>query len=55
MAFIVIEGRKLKMRFLWVYIVASFVTAFAFVFPLFLAMRERKLGQIELAAGKAQD
>jgi Terpene cyclase DEP1 len=48
MAFIVIEGRKLKMRFLWVYIVASFVTAFAFVFPLFLAMRERRLGQIEL-------
>jgi predicted alpha/beta superfamily hydrolase len=52
MAFIVVEGRKLNMRFLWVYIVASFVTAFAFVFPLFLAMRERKLGQIELAGGK---
>jgi len=30
----------------WLYIVLSGVTAFAFTFPLFLAMRERKLGQL---------
>lgn len=43
MAFIVIESRRLKMRFWWLYIAAAFVTAFAFVFPLFLGMRELKL------------
>jgi len=50
MAFIVIESRRLKMRFWWAYIAAAFVTAFAFVFPLFLGMRELKLRQIERAA-----
>ena len=52
MAFIVIEGRRLKMRFWWLYIAAAFVTAFAFVFPLFLAMRELRLAKHELAGGK---
>ena len=42
-AFIVLEGRRLGMRYLWAYILASGVTAFAFTFPLFLAMRERAL------------
>lgn len=40
---IVVEGRRLGMRRPWLYVVASLVTAFAFVFPLFLAMRERTL------------
>jgi uncharacterized membrane protein len=31
------------MKKLWLYIVLSGVTAFAFTFPLFLAMRERAL------------
>jgi len=52
MAFIIIEGRRLKMRFLLLYIAAAFVTAFAFVFPLFLAMRELTLHKRELAGGK---
>ena len=52
MGFIIIEGRRLKMKFLWAYIAAAFVTAFAFVFPLFLAMRELRLAKIELAGGK---
>lgn len=52
MAFIVIEGRKLSMRFGWLYIAAAFITAFAFVFPLFLAFRELRLASIELAGGK---
>jgi hypothetical protein len=52
MAFIIIEGRRLKMRFLLLYIAAAFITAFAFVFPLFLAMRELALAKRELAGGK---
>lgn len=39
--FIIIEGRRLRMRWYWLYVVGSFVTAVAFTFPLFLAMRER--------------
>jgi hypothetical protein len=41
--FIVIEGRRLGMRLWWLYIAVSFVTAVGFAFPLFLAMRERRL------------
>lgn len=39
----VIEARRLKMRHWWVYIVTTFLIAFAFACPLFLMMRERKL------------
>ena len=52
MAFLVIEGRRLKMRFLWAYIAAAFVTAFAFVFPLFLGLRSLRLAKLALASGK---
>jgi predicted alpha/beta superfamily hydrolase len=52
MTLIILEGRRLGMKNLWLYIVAAFGTAFAFVFPLFLAMRELKLQKIELAGGK---
>ena len=41
--FIILEGRRLGMRWAWVYVAASFVTAVGFTFPLFLAMRERRL------------
>lgn len=41
--FIVAESRRLGMKRAWLYIVLSLVTAFAFTFPLFLAMRERRL------------
>ncbi|MFJ6654215.1 DUF2834 domain-containing protein [Microbacterium sp. NPDC091313] len=43
--FIVAEARRLRMRRAWLYIVLSGVTAFAFTFPLFLAMRQRLLDQ----------
>lgn len=39
--FIVVEARRLGMKWGWLYVVASGLTAFAFTFPLFLAMRER--------------
>ena len=41
--FMVLEGRRLGMRLYWLYVIAAFVTAVGFTFPLFLAMRERKL------------
>ena len=48
--FIVLEGRRLGMRWYWLYIVASFVTAVGFTFPLFLAVRERQLDRREAAS-----
>ena len=43
---IVLESRRLGMRHAWLYIVLAGVTAFAFTFPLFLAMRERRLASM---------
>jgi hypothetical protein len=44
--FIILEGRRLGIRLYWLYVVASFVTAVGFTFPLFLAMRERQLARL---------
>jgi Terpene cyclase DEP1 len=41
--FMVIEGMRLKVRYWWIYIVLTFLIAFAFAFPLFLFVRERLL------------
>ncbi|WP_136709074.1 DUF2834 domain-containing protein [Agromyces sp. H66] len=41
--FIIVEARRLGMRLGWLYVVGAGVTAFAFTFPLFLAMRQRAL------------
>lgn len=41
----VVEGRRLGMRRLWLYVLATFGIAFAFACPFFLFMRERKLSQ----------
>jgi hypothetical protein len=49
--FIVVEARRLGMKRAWLYIALSLVTAFAFTFPLFLAMRERRLAAEQTAAG----
>jgi hypothetical protein len=43
--FILLEGRRLAMKHWWVYIVLTNLVAFAFAFPLFLFMRERRLEQ----------
>ena len=40
------EAKRLGMKRVWLYIVLSGVTAMAFTFPLFLAMRERKLASL---------
>ena len=51
---IVAESRRLGMRRAWWYIVLSGVTAFAFTFPLFLAMRQRRITHLARAAAPAE-
>lgn len=43
MIFMWVEGRRINMKNLWVYMVLSMIVAIAFAFPLFLFMRERQL------------
>ena len=44
--FMISEARRLKMKRVWIYILLSGVTALAFTFPLFMAMRERQLAKM---------
>lgn len=44
--FIIIEARRIGMKRGWLYVLVSGVTAFAFAFPLFLAMRQRHLTRL---------
>jgi hypothetical protein len=48
--FIIVEGRRLGIRWYLLYVLLSFVTAVGFTFPLFLAVRERRMAQLEAAA-----
>jgi hypothetical protein len=50
----VLEARRLGMRFVWVYVALGFLIAISFTFPLFLMARERRLttlGQVQPAIG----
>jgi len=47
---VIVEAHRLGMRFGWLYLAISAVTAFAFGFPLFLAMRERHLAATRATA-----
>lgn len=49
--FMIIEARRLKMKRVWLYFLLSGITALAFTFPLFLAMRELKIRKEFLAGG----
>ncbi|MGK7934960.1 MAG: DUF2834 domain-containing protein [Xenococcaceae cyanobacterium] len=40
-----VEGTRLKMENLWVYVIANLTVGLSFGLPLFLLMRERKLTQ----------
>ncbi|BBH22352.1 hypothetical protein Back11_36970 [Paenibacillus baekrokdamisoli] len=40
--FILIEGKKLGMKRLWVYVIASLAVGVSLAFPLFLYIRERQ-------------
>jgi hypothetical protein len=48
--FLIVEAKRVGMRHGWLYVVLSGVTAFAFTFPLFLAMRQRRLTQLARAS-----
>jgi Protein of unknown function DUF2834 len=48
----VIEARRLQIRFAWLYVVLSFAIAISVMFPIFLAARERRLHA--LAAGHSE-
>jgi len=41
--FVVIEGKRLKMRRLWIYVVATLGVGLSFGLPLFLYAREKRL------------
>ncbi len=43
MTWMMIEGVRLKMRYLWIYVVLALTVSFAFSCPLFLFFREMKL------------
>jgi hypothetical protein len=43
-AFMVIEARRLGVKFVWFYILLGFFVAISVAFPLFMIARERRLG-----------
>jgi hypothetical protein len=46
--FMIIEGRRLGMRLVWLYVVLAGLTAFACTFPFFLAMRARRMQALRM-------
>jgi hypothetical protein len=53
MTWMVLEARKLEIRFVWVYILLSFVIGVSVMFPLFLVARERALASRTTEPGPA--
>jgi Protein of unknown function DUF2834 len=52
--FMVLEARRLGIRFVWLYVILGFLVAISVTFPLFLIARERRLAtqaDVELAGG----
>jgi len=50
-AFLVVEGRRIGMRWAWLFLPLAAVTAAAFAIPLFLALRERRLAGAAASSG----
>lgn len=48
-ALMVVEARKLGVRFVWLYVLLGFVIAISVTFPLFLIAREMRLAKTESA------
>jgi hypothetical protein len=51
LVWMVVEARRLGMRHLWVYVLGTFLVAFAFTCPLFLLMGERHLQRTRPGTG----
>lgn len=45
-AFMITEAKKLGMKYVYIYFIVSGITAMAFTFPLFMALREMKLQKL---------
>ena len=43
--FMSVEAKRLGIRFLWLYVVLSFLIAVSVMFPIFMAVRQRHLAQ----------
>lgn len=52
--FMISEARRLKIKRVWLYFLASGLTALAFTFPLFMAVRELRLRRRKLAEGNIE-
>ena len=52
--FMLVEAKRLKMKRVWLYFLASGITAMAFTFPLFMFFRERKILKNLLAGGSIE-
>lgn len=46
--FMITEAKKLGMKYVYLYFIVSGITAMAFTFPLFMALREMKLKKLAL-------
>lgn len=53
--FMVIEARKHRIKFVWLYVVGGFATAIGFTFPLFLIARELRMGTSDTPSVRASD
>ena len=45
--FMIVEARRVGVKYVWVYVVLSFVIAISVTFPLFLLARERRLSETD--------
>lgn len=53
LVFMVVESRRLGVRFLWVYVVLTFVVAISVAFPAFLIARQLRLAEQRAASSGA--
>lgn len=49
--FVFSEGRRLGMRYLWLYVVCNLIVGVSLALPLFLLFRERALGSLNSQRG----
>ncbi|CAN5222321.1 hypothetical protein BH11PSE2_BH11PSE2_15710 [soil metagenome] len=52
--FMVTEARRLGLRLVWVYVIAGFLIAISFTFPLFMIAREMRLAKSDRIDGAAR-
>jgi len=53
--FMVVEARKLGIKFVWLYVAASYIVAISTAFPVFLIVREIRIGKSDAPGLRAID